>query len=100
MGSCDAAAAVAAAATNSLRDISRDMVDILENLLLERPAHQNQQRAGLVAIRARHRAELQVGESVDVATLDRKRARGAEAAAAPEHRRIAAGGAIGRCNLS
>src|SRR5258706_12775293 len=72
------------------------MLDILENLLLERPPHQNQERAGLVAIRARQRAELQVGEPVDVAALDRERARGAEAGGAPDRRRVAGGGAIGR----
>src|SRR5258706_12089746 len=89
IGSCEAAAIVAAVATKSLRFI-------LENLLVERPTHQNQERAGLVAIRARHRAELQVGESVDVAALDRQRARGAKAGAATDHRRIAGGGTIGR----
>src|SRR5207247_1408464 len=59
--------------------------------LLECPASQNQERAGLVALRARDRAELQVGEAVDIAALHRERARPAEARAPAAHRRVAGG---------
>src|SRR6266576_2096871 len=62
---------------------------------LERPAGENGERAGLVARRARDRAELQVGEAVDVTALEREGARGAEPDAATDHRREARGRPVG-----
>src|SRR5690349_19939131 len=63
---------------------------------LEGPPHENQERAGLVAIRARDRAELQIGESVDVAAFDRERARRAETGAATDYPCVTGRGTIGR----
>src|SRR5882762_2932439 len=62
---------------------------------LERPAGENGERAGLVALRARDSAELQVGEAVDVTALEREGARGAEPDAATDHRRVARGRPVG-----
>src|SRR5213078_1433347 len=62
---------------------------------LERPAGQNHERASLVALRARDRAELQVREPVDVTTLEREGACGAEPDATAEHPRVTRGGPIG-----
>src|SRR6266545_2942231 len=62
---------------------------------LERPAGENGERAGLVAVRARDRAELQVGEPVDVTALEREGARGAEPYGATDHRRVTRGGPVG-----
>src|ERR1044071_9839906 len=62
---------------------------------LERPPCENQERPGLVALRARDRAELQIRQAVDVAALDGERARGAEARAAADHRSVAGGRPVG-----
>src|SRR6266550_2811266 len=62
---------------------------------LECPASENQERAGLVALRARDRAELQVGEPVDVTALEREGASGAEPDAATDRRSKSRGGPIG-----
>src|SRR5207247_8713287 len=77
-----------ASSANSRRDKG-----VMEEL--ERPAGENGERARLVALRARDRAELQVGEAVDVTALEREGTRGAEPDAATDHRRDARGRPVG-----